>query len=88
MDAPFGDRRLELEFPCEWTYTVIGSDAERLHAALSAAAGERTHRVTLSRKSSQGRYVSLELVATVESDEERLRIYAELHAHEAVRMIF
>ena len=84
MDSPIEGQELELEFPCRWTYGVVGREEEVLRAAVAEVVGELEHSVRLSRRSSGGKYLSLEVEIVVPSDEVRLDIFRKLHEHEAV----
>lgn len=79
-----------IDYPCAWTWKVVGRDEERLRAAVAAAAtglrGEYT--LTPSRVSRTGKYLSLELVATVHDDEERRGIGQALYDHADVLFVF
>jgi putative lipoic acid-binding regulatory protein len=79
--------RLELSFPCEWRYRVIGADAARLRAAMTAIAGDAAHEIRDGNTSSTQKYVSLELVMTVRDDEHRLDVFARLAEHEDVKFV-
>ena len=57
------DRKLELDYPCEWGYTLIGADEFEMRTAVADLIGDCVHRVRVSRRSAMGRYVSLELLA-------------------------
>ena len=78
---------LEIEYPCEWRYRLIGRSAEGVRAAVEAAVGERPHRLEPGHESRGGRYVSLTLTMTVESEAARLAIYHRLSEADAVRMV-
>lgn len=85
---PLRGQKLELEFPCPWTYTVIGEDEPALQSAVASIVGAHEHTLTYSHTSKAGRYRSYQLVVTIPSDEERLRIFRELHGHDDVRYVF
>ncbi len=72
---------LELTFPCPWTYTVIGESEPRVRAAIASVVGDVEHTLEFSHASRTGKYQSLRLELTVDSDEQRLRIFRELHEH-------
>lgn len=73
----------EIEYPCPWTYKVIGADENDLRRAvkvmldvcLDRASGDRAWELSRSRTSSGGKYISLNLTLTVESEEERNALY-------------
>ncbi|HSR35561.1 MAG TPA: DUF493 domain-containing protein [Desulfurivibrionaceae bacterium] len=79
--------RLVLEYPCPWTYKVIGADGEALRAAIAGVMEAREHLVTPSRTSRGGKYQSLDIEVVVQDEAERNALYAALKAHQAVVMV-
>lgn len=81
------DQKLELEYPCDWRYKVIGETQEALEMAIHAIILEREHRLTYSNASRSGKYISLNLDLLVQNEEERQFIYEALKAHQHVKMV-
>lgn len=79
--------RLELTYPCEWPYVVIGPDESDLRHAIADIVQDRTHTVTHSHTSSNGRYVSLKILVVVHTEEDRVGIYRALHGHPATKVV-
>ncbi len=79
--------KLQLEYPCEWTYKVIGFSQDDVQSAISEAIPKKPYRVALSNKSKKGKYVSLNLELTVESEIERNTIYTALKTHSEIKMV-
>ncbi|MEQ8768248.1 MAG: DUF493 domain-containing protein [Planctomycetota bacterium] len=77
----------EIEYPCQWNYTVIGSDQERLRLAVVTAVGEAEHDLDFSHRSSKGSYVSLKLRVQVLDDEHRRGLFECLSQHQDVRFV-
>lgn len=85
---PSGEgEQLDLDYPCEWRYRVIGMDAERVRLAILAVAGDREHSIHAGNTSSGGRYVSLELVMIVDDEAHRHAVFARLAEHADVRFV-
>ncbi|HED65062.1 MAG TPA: DUF493 domain-containing protein [Planctomycetes bacterium] len=88
MDSPNSPdgspERLELTFPTPWTYTIFGTAEEAVRDAVRSIVTSLEHELTFSNASKTGRFLSFQLVVTVPSDEERLRIFRELREHDAV----
>ena len=80
-------RRLQLSYPCEWTYLVIGPDETDLRLAIHQIVQDRTHTVALSNTSASGKYVSLKVLVVVYNDEERTGIYYALNDHPATKVV-
>ncbi|MCH2132718.1 MAG: DUF493 domain-containing protein [Phycisphaerales bacterium] len=83
MDGP----RLELKYPCEWEYRVIGADEAQLRAAIEGVLGDRPAKVTPGRSSTGGKWVTLVVALEVASEEDRLQLYEALRGHEAVKIV-
>lgn len=79
--------RLELEYPCHWVYKIIGEDAARLRQAVLQIIEGDAYTVSVSKTSSSGRYVSLNIDVEVSDESERTSIYAALRSHADVRMV-
>ncbi len=80
-------QKLEIEYPCEWSYTVIGKDQERLQLAVAIAVGGEEHDLELSHRSSKGQYVSLKLRMQVRDESHRRELFQRLGDHEDVRFV-
>ena len=80
-------QKLRLDYPCPWTYKIIGRNPDELQSAVTEMIRESPCRVTLSRQSETGRFVCLNVELTVESESHRLALYEALKAHPAVMMI-
>lgn len=74
-----------IEYPCKWTYKIIGTDEESLREAVSDIMDETKYDLSLSRKSSGGKYVSLTMETVVQSEDKRNKIYALLGEYEEVK---
>ncbi len=79
--------RLELSYPCEWPYVVIGPVEADLRSAVHDIVQNRTHTVTVSNTSAQGKYVSLKVLVVVRSDEDRVGIFEALKNHPATKVV-
>lgn len=81
------ERRAALRYPCVWSYRLIGPDRDALREAIHTVLGERAASVSVSNASRTGRYVSVKVMARVESEEERLAFYEALRAHSSVVVV-
>ncbi len=79
--------KLELEYPCNWCYKVIGNDKESIKDAVKDVIDEREHKLTESKASKSGKYVSMNLDMLVHNDDDRKTIYEELKKHDKVKMV-
>ncbi len=83
-DLEIQGQKLELEYPCEWSYTLMGTTEALLRAAAEEVAGDRPSTLCFGRRTSGGRYCSVILTLEVQSDEDRRTLFAALHAHGGV----
>ncbi len=81
------EQKLELEYPCDWRYKVIGEERLKLEAAIREVILEREHRLGHSNASKGGKYVSLNLDLLVHNEDDRQFIYEALKAHQHVKMV-
>jgi len=79
--------KLELEYPCNWTYKVIGREREVLEKAVRDVVCERTHSLVHSNQSCSGKYLSMNLDLLVHNEEDRNFIYEALKAHQNIKMV-
>ena len=75
------DPELELDYPREWEFRIIGLDEARLRAAAADVVGETPHNLQAGNQSSGGKYVSMQLSLQVASEEERNATFGRLSAH-------
>ena len=76
-----------IEYPCEWSFRIIGTDKEHLKKAAAMSLGTADYRVSMSNKSSRGTYISLNIETVVPNEEARNQIHALLANHPSVKMV-
>jgi putative lipoic acid-binding regulatory protein len=76
-----------IEYPCWWTYAIIGPDEENLRLAAGEISRGLKHRVNFSKESAKKRYVSLQVEIWVASEEERNRLFMAFKDHPHVRVV-
>jgi hypothetical protein len=87
MEPSFLEDRPLVEYPCPWHYKAIGWDEASMREAIAEIMADRPHELSFSRASSAGRYCSLLLVVTVESEDHRDNIFKALQEHRHIRMV-
>ena len=87
MQRPFEDEHLDLEYPCPWSYRVIGRDDLSLRAAVATVVGAQDYSVSACNVSRGGRYRSLNVEMIVESEEQRRAIFHELVKHSDIAYV-
>jgi putative lipoic acid-binding regulatory protein len=81
------DQKLELEYPCNWCYKVVGEEREKLEQAIRDVVLKREHSVANSNTSRSGKYISLNLDLLVHNEDDRQFIYEALKAHQNIKMV-
>jgi len=76
-----------IDYPTDWSYTLIGWNEDKIRAAVSEIVGDADHSLRFSHHSTRGTYCSLELVIEVVSERARFELYGRLGNHEAIRMV-
>lgn len=79
-----GDLKPEIEYPCSWTYRIIGVNVAAIETAAANATRGLSYALHPSHKSRTGRYCSMVLEVTVTGDNMRKEIYARLLEHSGV----
>lgn len=82
---PLPPGRPLIDYPCEWEYRVIGTDADEIRSAVASIIGDRRH--SLRDGNRRGRFLSLVLELVVETEAQRDGIYRQLCQHAAVRIV-
>lgn len=81
------EEKLELTYPCSWTYKLIGHEKEAIQKAIHEVILEREHKLTHSNASKTGKYISLNLDLLVHNEDDRNFIYEALKAHQHIKMV-
>ena len=81
------NNELQLKYPCQWVYKIIGGDAERMKTAVKSVIKSESVEIEASRESKSGKYVSLNISLVVQSDDERKRIFTLLGQQSDIKMV-
>lgn len=76
-----------ITYPCAWSYRVIGEDCEQIKREIPGKMGCIKHEICVANRSNQGKYVSINIEALVQSDEERISLVALLQSIPGVKMV-
>ncbi len=79
--------KLELTYPCSWSYKLIGYEKETIQKAIHDVILEREHNLTHSSASKTGKYVSMNLDLVIQNEDERNFIFEALKAHQNIKMV-
>lgn len=77
----------QINYPCEWSYTIIGAEERSLREAADQALSGKAFSIALSKKSKGGKYVSMNITTQVASEEERNGIFKKLCGQTAVKIV-
>ncbi len=80
-------KKPQIDYPCDWHYKVIGTDAAEIIKAIEEATAGMDFKISSSNVSSKGNYFSLNLTVFVTSEVIRDTIFAKLEANEFVKMV-
>jgi len=79
--------KVEITYPCTWSYKIIGVDKDALFKAADAALGGVPFEISESNKSANGKYLSFNIRLKVSSDEQRRQIADELSGSSAIKIV-
>jgi len=82
--------RPDITYPTSWGFKLIGRDKEALLKCIKEImkeVGEKEHLCTLGNASRTGKFHSYNASCTVETEEERNRIFKYFEAHDDVDMV-
>ncbi len=82
----FGDKKPDIDYPCSWTFKVIGTDEQQIKKAVEDCVSN-SYTLKPSKVSNKGKYISLNLIAEVASETHRNEIYTSLSENEYIKMV-
>lgn len=83
---PAGNCKAKIDYPCSWQYKIIGESITEIRNIVQAVVVEE-YTLTESNVSSGGRYVSMNLELTVQSEDRRLELYRVLAAANEIKVV-
>lgn len=81
------EKQLIIEYPTKWNYKVVGRDKFALKRVINEAIFEKDFELTQSKSSRNGKFVSLNIDITVESEDERKSLYEILSKLDGVLQV-
>ena len=79
--------KTKLEYPCQWSYRIIGDDEQNLRDAAASAVGNKKFKLSVSNRSAGGKYHSLNIELIVKDEAERLAIFKHLQDNDAIKFV-
>ena len=83
----FEDKKLELKYPCNWSYKVIINAHCKIEHIVKNSVGDRTHQISKSNNSKNKTYMSYKVSMLVHSDEDRVGIFHEFKKEDCVKIV-
>ena len=80
-------QKAKIDYPCKWSYRIIGTDENLLREAVKSAVGNKKYALSVSNHSSGGKYQSLNVELQVNDARERLRIFENLKNNVAINFV-
>ncbi len=77
----------DITYPTNWGFKLIGRDKEKLLACIKEAMGDKEHLCSVGNASRTGKFHSYNASCTVESEEERNKIFKFFEDHDDVDMV-
>lgn len=80
-------QKLQLEYPCSWSYKIIGDNPDYMKSAVAEIIRDRQCSISFSRVSATDKYTCLNVEMTVANDQDRTSLYEALKAHRAIKLV-
>jgi len=80
-------KTLELNYPCNWTYKVIGKTDQDIKEAVKEILEAREYKLNISNVSKKGKFKSFTLELLVHNEDDRKTLYEILSAHDKIKMV-
>ncbi|NOX18620.1 MAG: DUF493 domain-containing protein [Chlorobi bacterium] len=81
-------KRLEIEYPTDWRYKIIGDDFDRMLLTINEIVDQYNSGLAPSNISRKGNYISLNLTVLVENEIVRNEIYEQLMSNPSIKIVF
>ncbi|MDA3972065.1 MAG: DUF493 family protein [Desulfobulbaceae bacterium] len=80
-------KKPEIIYPCAWQYTLIGNDISAITQASVEILAEAKYSISESKKSSSGKYVSMNLEIAVTCQDHRDSIFMQFREHIDIKFV-
>ncbi len=84
------NKKLDIKYPCEWTYKIIGNKYELIVEAIDSIFSKyncKDYEVDISKKSRSAKYISVNLNIEVDDEATRLKYYEKLSEHKNITIV-
>ena len=79
--------RPDISYPTSWGFKIIGKDKDKLLSCIKEAMGEKDHLCSLGNQSKTGKFTTYNASCTVDTEEERNRIFKYFSDHSDIDMV-
>lgn len=80
-------KSVHINYPCEWKYTLIGSDPAEMEIAIREVVSDYNYSLSMGNASKRGKYWSMHLHVEVPTEEIRLEIFAALEKNKSIKLV-
>jgi len=84
MDPYKNSEKLQIEYPSEWSYKIIGNNLEKMIKLIEDTVEKMEYDLTPFNVSKKGNYYSLSLKVKVNSEKERDIVFKKLNEAEEI----
>ena len=81
------NKKLDLTYPCNWSYKVISSSKSLIEEALAEVLINKDFKISPSKSSKSKTYISMQVDIVVVSEEERLGVFEALKSHRHIKFV-
>jgi len=79
--------KLELDYPCNWSYKVIGEDIAKLESAIEKITHQRNANVKQTNKSKNGKYTTYNVQMLVHNEDDRHTLFDLFKEHCDIKIV-
>ena len=80
-------KKPKIIYPTNWAYKIIGLEASAMKKATADILDGCKYKIEPSKKSSSGKYTSLNVLLVVKSEKERVETFKMLASHPDIKMV-
>jgi len=79
--------KAQIEYPTDWKYKVIGTQENLIRKSVDEVLTNIEYKLKFSKKSSKGKFISLEISLNVKSEKERDLFFHNLKKSKNINMV-
>jgi uncharacterized protein len=79
--------KLELDYPCNWTYKLVVKEQINIKTTVKDVVLKREHVVKESKTSAKGKFKSYTLELLVHNEDDRKTLFEILGKHDDIKMV-